>query len=183
MSAAEGWEHLLDADERILWQGQPGLPESGRAMRVVFPVFGAVFTLVALGILTFFLAGNDLPLGLTLVVLVFILPFLGIGLFLMLFAARFTERLAARTQYTLTNRRAFIGSTLFGTRRLTTLPLRAEHLVLIEGEGGRGTVIFRPRPAKGQGTSLSLGLQSGFLNIPDAAEVHALARKAVEEAR
>ncbi|RVV98350.1 hypothetical protein EKE94_05340 [Mesobaculum littorinae] len=121
----DGWEGILDPGEEILWQGRPdgALVLSGGLGR---SVFGLAFTAVSVLILRE-IAADGPPLA-----MLWALPFLGIGLYML--AGRFAwDALRRRhTWYTLTDRRAFIATELFGRRRLNSWPIRPDTPVTLD---------------------------------------------------
>jgi hypothetical protein len=114
---APGWEGVLEPGERVLWQGQPDGALHFDGFEIGQTVFGVAFA----GFALFFLwqgmgAVADGPQGILFPLVA--LVFLGVGANLA--GGRYFLDCWKRrnTHYSLTTRRAFIATNLFGWRRL-----------------------------------------------------------------
>lgn len=120
---ADGWEGILEPGERVIWQGQPDpTPEFDR-LRPGRVITGLAVTGFAL-FWTFLASGAVATEGL----IGWIFPMF--GLFFVVLGVRqagadllIDAWRRRRTWYSLTNRRAFIASDLFGKRRLDAYPI------------------------------------------------------------
>lgn len=132
MSDADDWDHLLDPDEHIVWQGQP----SGKVRLEFDSVFGVIFMAIWSGIPALMILTN--PSTALLVVPTF---FVCIGLYYFVgqhFWAAFQRR---RTFYTLTNKRAFIGQRGLSGRTLDSFPITPDTALQLD-EGRASAVWF-----------------------------------------
>lgn len=126
--SAPGWESILEPGERVLWQGRPdgGLRFDG------FDLGTTVFGLAAAGFAIFFFVQGLGAVGSGALGFLFPLAglvFLGVGLNLAggrFFLDAWRRR---RTWYSLTSRRAFIATQLFGRRRLREWRIDASTVV------------------------------------------------------
>lgn len=187
-----GPDALLAHGEDILWQGQPG---RGIILREVLSrgfFMGAVFT----GFSIFWIskARRMAPADEPLFALLFPLagvPFLLIGLWMLIGRHVWDAWMRAGTHYTLTNRQAYIAKHMLGQRSLETWPLEdIDGVELIDGHPG--SVLFqvsmaarmqhgRPAPIKTPfgGTRAPLG----FRQIEDPRRVHRLITEAQDRLR
>ena len=111
---ASEWDGILDPDETIVWQGSP----TGRVRSEFKSAFHFVFMLVWGGIPTVMVISNPASLFL-------IVPavFMAITVWFFVgqhFWAAYRRR---NTFYTLTDRRVFIGTNVFGKRTLDSIPI------------------------------------------------------------
>ncbi|MBS8228382.1 hypothetical protein [Vannielia litorea] len=174
----DAWQGWLMPGERILWQGRPVSAKGISAEDRTAGTVGVAFTAVGLALLGLVLAGkfsdksNGALLGL--VGAGVCLPF---GLFLFIGIPLWRRYRRNCSTYTLTNRRAIIGSGLFGLRGMTSYTLQPGFQLQRTPHGEtlwiRGS--YTPgasAPARG----------AGFENIEDGAAVFALVEKALKEA-
>ena len=182
------WDALLEPGEEIVWQGRPGGGIVIRPSDLPISLFGLFFA----GFAAFWIAmaasmtsGEEtFPFS---VFPLFGLPFLAVGLYLVFGRFLWQAWRRRRTFYTLTNRRAFIGSELLGQRTLATYDLAdPDRLELVEERGGRGTVWFAERTYHGSrrrrvGSGRRRTAHTvpvGFEMIEDAPKVFRLIREA-----
>ena len=121
MSAATGWEGILEPGEEILWQGRPDAEirwSDLRPQKLVFGLFYAgfaVFWMVAAGGMVW---GGPMGGGPFALFPLFGIPFLLIGLNIMGGHVIWDAYKRGRTWYTLTDRRAFAATAVLGIKRL-----------------------------------------------------------------
>ena len=118
MTAAPGWDDLLDTGEEILWQGRPDTALVFDANGLITSAFGIAFLLGALLWLDFALT-HTAGLGVFSVVFPLIgVLFTGVGGYLVAghyYASAYRRR---NTWYTLTTKRAYVATAVFGQRSL-----------------------------------------------------------------
>ena len=170
----DGWEGLLDAGERITWQGQP----AGGLVPSDFQWHLMGFGLFFMGFSVFWMLMAAQGGG---AFWMFGLPFFAIGFFQGFGRTLWRAALRRRTFYTLTDKRAFIAvDHPLNGKSLASYPIRADT-----------PLEFRPGPyssiyfAKPQETSNSLDPQGavGFERIEGANQVYALMRQMQESDR
>lgn len=144
----------LAPGERVLWAGQP-VP--GRLARRTLPI---VFVGIACTAIVLFLiwAANTWWRGLALLAWIILLPFLLIGL-AMLLAPLFATRKARRTIYVVSDRRAVVISGLFSRSVASFGPNQLRVLRLEDNPDGSGDVAFA---------------ESGFYGIENVKQVEAM---------
>lgn len=189
-----GWEGILDEGENILWQGAPdgGLDFSGFwSMQSVFAAFFAGFSLIWITA-AFMMTGalND-PVGrvINIVFPLFGLPFLAVGLHMLVGRFWTDARRRRNSHYTLTNHAAYIGVKSRGKRSLDRYAIGPDMRLTLD-DGDLGTVWFAsrvnamPRHAPQMRRSRSrIGgatqtVESiGFERLPNAREIYAMMRK------
>lgn len=173
MSAPQDeWDGILEPGEKVLWQGRPGAGFKPTISHLVDALRGAAA--MAVGIV--FVLGADF------------LPFLVIGVFLILtgfymLAGRHLWQIYENrhyTWYTLTNKRAFIGrSDPFGNRSLETYKLCPDTMLeLVPGE--RPSVYFSHEVVKRRDKEVRRRI--GFESVADGDTVFRLMRD-VQEGR
>ncbi len=163
------WQDYLDPGEKLLWQGAPaggirfsitGLVQS--AFGVFFLGFSVFWVAMALNI------GADGPLSLFFPL--FGLPFVLIGLWLVIGHWFFDAYKRRRSRYALTNKRAIIARRVFG-RRLESYPILADSEISLV-EGRFDTVNFHQKTViRNNGTSRA---NIGFRYIRDGRKVYNL---------
>ncbi len=138
----QGWDGILEPGEEILWQGRPGGGISWAGLEPRKVLFGVVFSGFAL--FWSFKAATirmQAPLPVRLLLPLFGLAFLYQGAKLA-GADRIWQALQRRSSwYTLTNRRAFIATDLFGRKKLSSWPITAETVIDFV-EGARSSLFF-----------------------------------------
>jgi hypothetical protein len=168
--SVEGWQGILDPGERILWQGQPDssvrladLNPKQSLIGLAILAFALFWTISAIaaaadqGFVTLFFAGFGL---------FFIwIGFQRAGGYLLIDG--YTR---SRTWYTLTDRRAFVGTEVFGKRKLRSFPIGPETVLTIDDEIP-GSIWF----AKAYGKTGRHDV--GFRRIDGARQVYDLMRK------
>ena len=184
-----GWDGLLEDGETILWQGQPVPGIVWRDVISPMGLFGAVFTAFALFWMAMAAAiiGGDAGFPFTLFPL-FGLPFLAVGLYMMLGHVIVDGYVRSATHYTLTDRTAFIATDAFGKRSLKSYPIREMPFLELE-DGMPGSVMFweeelrraRRSPARpGARVRHATATRNsvGFRRIDAAREVYRMLREA-----
>ncbi|MBY6155197.1 aspartate carbamoyltransferase catalytic subunit [Vannielia litorea] len=181
-----GWERLLDDDEEILWQGRPNggvVVRSKDAFESLFGLFFAGFAVFWISMASSMRPPSNAPFIFQIFPL-FGLPFLAIGLY-MVFGKYFWRAYVRRhTNYTLTNKRGFIATEVFGNRKLKSYPL-TDRLELEQTAQGDTLWIasqqFTRRNKNGFNRTYTKRI--GFELIEDGGRVMGLARKAVGKAK
>lgn len=162
MSAAAGWDGILDDGETILWQGRPEGGFHLTAGRIFEALFGLAFAGFAL--VWMVLASNG-PGGFW----AFGLIHFSVGIGVTLHALVWPGFRRRHTWYTLTDRRAFIATDLpIKGRSLKSFPITPDTVLQLE-DGAPGTIWFAHeyrRTKKG-----SRRVDIGFERIDAAREV------------
>ncbi|TKW67270.1 MAG: aspartate carbamoyltransferase catalytic subunit [Paracoccus denitrificans] len=161
-SSHPGWQGILDADEQILWQGQPDqrFRVEFESLREVLPgllfVTFALFWMVQAAQASWFFA-------------MFGLIFVVIGLRQIFQPVLWSAYLRTRSWYTLTDRRAIVATDVpFKGRRLTSYPI--DHATLVEyAAGDPPSILFGPDRGK-------RSERPGFRYISDSDTVMGLIR-------
>jgi hypothetical protein len=172
-------ESELDSDERIAWVGRPS-PRPFVVDTILLLILAVPFTLFPV-IMIAAAAGFKIP-GVNVAAnqsAWFGVPFLLVGLVLLSTPYR-AVRIARRTGYVLTDRRAIIFD---GGRRRTIhtfLPDRMRNLTRTERRDGSGGLIFL-RSIEHDHSGEIEAAKHGFLAIPEVKQVEALVRRLVEE--
>lgn len=173
MTAASGWDGLLDPDEKIVWQGQPDAKFRLRGRNIALSLFGIVFLGSSLAFMVVAVASTSAqggPMGL--MFLLFGLPFVLVGLYLVV-GIHWADMAGRRkTHYTLTNKHAFIATALF-VKRLKSYPIGADTALELR-PGSPGSVMFAEEIVRNNNSTTRRAI--GFELIPDAQEVYALMR-------
>jgi hypothetical protein len=168
MSAAPGWEGILDDGEKILWQGRPDggfYFKPGNIATFVFGLFFAGFALFWM-VMAASAGGGFWMFGL-------IHFAVGIGLS---FGAIFWGTLRRnRTWYTLSDRRAFIATDLpFKGKELRSYPIERD-TVLDYRQGRFSTIFFTDEVRRGnKGRRYTVPI--GFERISEGEKVYRLMR-------
>lgn len=131
----DGWQGILDPDERILWQGRPYGGFRLSAVHIALALFGMVFAgFAALWMGIAAQAGG--------VFWLFGLLHFTVGLGIALIGPFGDTFLRRRTWYTLTNRRAFVATDLpFSGRRLRDYPITPDTKITLR-EGALSAIYF-----------------------------------------
>lgn len=116
MTEIDPWEGLLDADEVILWQGKP---EPGVKLEWASPFAPFFFTFFT-GFSVFWMTMASAAPG---PFWMFGLLFFGIGSYNLIGIHFWKTYLRRNQHYTLTNKRAFIGTRKLGKRSLESHPI------------------------------------------------------------
>lgn len=168
-----GWKPYLDADEKILWTGQPKPGLSFKPSDLLLSGFGFFFFAFAIFWTTMAssmgseagLFGYIFPL--------FGVPFILVGGYL-LFGRFFWEAYSrGKTRYALTNRRAIIAKSAMG-RSMTSHPITGSSPVEME-IGPPDTVNFATRFVRTKNGGHNVPV--GFERIEDGAAVYKLLRE------
>lgn len=172
----DGWDGILFPGEEVIWQGQPDPRPDWSDMKIKDAIFGLVFTGFALFWMAMALgAAGGSFFGLLFPLLG--LPFLAVGL-----KKAGLERLwdafqRRRTWYTLTDRRAFIATELFGRRTLDPYPIGPKTPLTHENDRD---IYFATDFVKTK--SGSRRNRIGFTHLPDSRHVYDLMRQVQREA-
>lgn len=172
-------ERELTAGETLLWNGRP---RQGLMLRPVDALL-IPFSLMWGGFALFWEAAVVLG-GAPILFMLWGVPFLLVGLYMIVGRFFVDAALRARTTYAVTSQRVLLISGLF-SRTVRSLPLQTlGEITLQERSDGSGTISFGPSmPLVGQyrgfaWPGVSQRLQPAFERIPDARQVHDLIRNA-----
>ncbi len=168
--ALSGWTGHLDDDERILWQGRPDGRLRIRLSSLATSIQGAFLMAFALFFanVTFEMTVGEGVWHWILPALA--LPFVLVGVYMLVGQYLWDTLRRRRTWYTLTDRRAFIARHLLG-RNLAEHPIDATtRLEFQERRGGLGTIWFSGNRQRGRNRRV------GFEMIGDARRVHKMMR-------
>lgn len=178
-----GWDDILDADEDLIWQGNPlpGLASPGKTVFLSMfglPFLGAGLAACLFGILAIFSLNDSLGIFGGLFAVAFSVPFIGVGVRLVVFT--WVEALTAHrhVHYSLSTKRAYI-ATDYWKRTLDSYPVRADSRIRLD-TGARGdTVWFDVKVARGQ-KGRTVETPVGFERIADGTRVYRLLREIQE---
>lgn len=132
----------LAADEHLLWSGQP---RQGLLLRGS-DTFAIPFSLMWGGFALFW-EGSVIATNAPPFFVLWGIPFVLVGLYLIIGRFFADARLRARTRYAVTDQRVLIVTGLF-SREVRSLPLaRLPELTLNEGRRDEGSITFGPAPA------------------------------------
>ncbi len=190
MADPAGWEGILGEGETILWQGRPDsaviwsdVISAQSAFGVVFAGFATFWVVMAAAI------GGAGPAVFDLFPL-FGLPFVAVGLWMVVGRLLWDAFLRRGTWYTLTDRAAYIATSPLGRRALKSYPLAQMKLSL--DDGSPGSVWFAERVVTRSGSWSGSGddrtwqparswtVPVGFVRIADARRVYAQLRGLVD---
>lgn len=159
---SDGWEGLLASDEVVLWQGTP----EGRVRAEWSSPFQPFFFLFFTGFSVFWMTMASKAGGFF---WTFGLLFFGVGVFNLIGIHFWKAYVRRHLQYTLTNRRAFIGNSTFGKRKLDSYPITGDTSLSFEDGQGVGDVYFAEKFRRTKnGTTVT---RIGFEQITDARTV------------
>ena len=150
-----GWEGILDADETILWQGQPTPGMHWGKSEITGALFGLVFSGFALiwMIITSFSGGFIWMFGLI---------HFSVGIGVIAGTTIWPAKRRKSTWYTLTDKRAFIGAiSFFGKKTLSSHLITASTQLETE-HGALGAVYFATeqyRTSKGHHRTRKVGFE------------------------
>ncbi|MDF0601059.1 aspartate carbamoyltransferase catalytic subunit [Psychromarinibacter sp. C21-152] len=163
-----GWEGILDAGERILWQGRPGTSVVWKASHILTSLFGVVFA----GFAVFWMVmASQAPGGFWMFGLIHFAVGVGLAIGPPVWSA-WTRR---HTWYTLTDRRAFIATDLpLQGRKLKSYEIGPDTTIDYEA-GERSNIYFAHEYKRTKNGSRRVPI--GFERIPDGAEVYRLIRQ------
>ena len=164
---SDEWEGILDADERVIWQGAPVDRLRIGWDKPIEPFFFLFFT----GFSIFWMVGASQAGGFF---WMFGLLFFGIGIYNLVLIHFWKAYERRNTHYTLTNKRAFIATQGgFKGKRLNSYPI-SDTTPVSFSDGPLATIHFASRTAYG-GRSRSTRT-IGFEDITDGRDVYALIR-------
>ncbi len=186
-TTATGWDDILDDGEEIAWQGRPDKAIIWADMLSFESLFGIFFG----GFALFWIAGASAMIGgqasfggnsgigavFTFFPL-FGLPFLAIGLYMVVGRIFWDAHRRGRTWYTLTDRAAYIARDTMGKRSLKRYAIAEMQPPNLQ-DGQPGTVIFaeeistyRTSSRNGPGRTKTRVTPIGFRRIDDARAVY-----------
>ncbi len=161
---SNSWDHLLAADEEIIWQGAPKAKVRLEWESPAHPFFYLFFT----GFSIFWMSGASQAGGF---LWTFGLLFFGVGMFNLVGIHFWKAFLRTREHYTLTNKRAFIASSAFG-KKLESYPITDTTQISLAEAGGTGDVYFAQKEKRGKNGATFVKI--GFSQIEDPRKVWAL---------
>jgi len=170
--SVDGWENILDTDEKILWQGQPDGRFRLRGKNIALSIFGLFFLGFSLFWITMASTATSATGGAGLMFPLFGLPFVLIGLYLVIGIHWFDALGRRKTHYTLTDKRAFIATGFLG-KRLKSYPIDGDTVLELR-PGTPGSVFFAKEIRRGKNGTYRIPI--GFELIPDAEKVYQIFR-------
>lgn len=168
------FQQNLLAGEKILWQGVPGRGIRFRRMDFYLIPFGLFF--FGFSLFWEWLATSGKSPG---IFPIFGIPFILVGLYLVIGRFFWDAYSRARSAYTLTNQRAIIQTMVFGSTLKSMTLADLPEVGLEERSDGSGTVILGRDTQIGFGENRYSKPTPRFEFIPDAKRVYRL----IEEAR
>ncbi|MEO0914240.1 MAG: hypothetical protein AAFY59_14840 [Pseudomonadota bacterium] len=172
------WEDYFEPGEKLVWQGRP-IPGGGHPGYILLSLFGMPF--LGAGLFTFkegvdhlIGAAVDLEADFDFMFLIpFSLPFLAIGAGLVFGPWLWPRYALRRTRYALSNKRAYIATTIWG-QKLETYAITADADIEIESRRHH-TVTFANRVSKDSDGDLTT-TKISFENIEEGEKVYHLLR-------
>ncbi len=179
-------ENELFGGEKILWQGKPATGLKLQSSDIIFiplslfwggfVIFGVLSNVLDISNLSLKNLNNDQYIF----DLIFGLPFVAIGLYI-IFGRFFTDaKIRSNTDYAVTNQRVIISSGLF-SRRIKSLNLKSIHDVIIsQKEDGSGTIAFSKGPSFYNlpfSRNISIRQVPAFMMIQDVCHVYTIIKK------
>lgn len=191
MSIPEGWEGILEEGETILWQGRPvtGVRlQDFFSFPLIFGLFFTGFSLVWITMARMMTRGEEFS-----IFPLFGLPFLLVGLYVSFGLPFGKDYVRKRSWYTLSDRKAYVATDLFGRRRLKAVPYAEMNILELE-DGSPGSVTFKrevsvshyTRRSRNGGRSRrtqTTTTNTGFERIEDARAVYRMIAARREPAR
>jgi hypothetical protein len=167
MSSATGWGDILDANEKIIWQGRPDGAVTFGARNITMMVFGTIFGGFALFWMVLAAASGGW-------FWMFGLIHFSVGVGIVLSALFWGAWRRRHTWYTLSDRRAFIATDMpIRGKRLKSWPITADTaLELIDAP--LATVNFATETKRGEHSTYEVAV--GFERIPDGQQVYRMMR-------
>ncbi|AUQ75659.1 aspartate carbamoyltransferase catalytic subunit [Phaeobacter piscinae] len=167
MSSTDEWTGILDDGEEIIWQGRP---DGAIALRPA-SLFQAAFGLFFSGFALFWMLGAFKSGGSS---WMFGLLHFSVGLGIIFHAVFWSSYVRRNSWYTLTDRRALIGTRLpLLGRKLKSYPLTGSTpLELVDGQPA--SVFFAERTKRGENGSTTVAV--GFERIAEGREVYRMMR-------
>ncbi len=180
MTSFSDWSAILEPKERVLWEGSPvaGLHKpfnilAGALFGLPFLAGGVIAAYYALWAITG--SAEWQMVGLGFLFLVFSVPFLGVGLWLV--AGVSVDRLTAprRLRYVLTDRRALILSR-FPRQKTDSYPIHKSSPLVHERSRRVGSVYFHVQAFPDADGGMDIK-RTGFENIAESEQVFRLMRQ------
>lgn len=163
----DAWESLLDDNEVILWQGHPVPGVRLEWTSAFHPFFFTFFT----GFSMFWMVMASAAPG---PFWMFGLIFFGVGSYNLFGIHFWRARLRRQTFYTLTNKRAFIGTVVWGKRKLDSYPITEETRLRFD-EGKFSDVWFADKTTRTKNGSTQVKI--GFERLENGRDVYAKFRE------
>ena len=159
---SDDWAGILNQGEHIVWQGAPSTRVRFEWQSAMMPFFFLFFT----GFSVFWMMAAAQAGG---YFWTFGLLFFSTGMYNLVGVHFWNAYSRKFTHYTLTNKRAFIGTSIFGRKKLESYPITADTTLTYEEDRTDGSVLFASvEKRRKNGTYL---VPIGFKYIPDAREV------------
>lgn len=175
MPEAQGWQGILEDGETVRWQGQPDPATDWSELRPQKVLFGLVFAGFAIFWIAMALGQVPGSSFMGIVFPLFGLPFLVIGLREAGLGVLWAAYRRRHTWYSLTNRRAFIATDLFGRRDLEAYPIGPATVLDLQDGKQTGHIWFATDFVKTQRGSKRRRI--GFTHLNDSRAVYDLMRQ------
>ena len=166
----EEWKWLLNADERIVWQGTPSGKLCWEFHTPLEPLLLTFFTCFSI---IWMVAASKVPGH----VWMFGLLFFFVGFYGLVGVHFWKAYLRTKSHLTLTSKRAFIATAAFGKRKLRSYPI-TPGTVLEYVDGTLGSIFFAKEEVRDEHATTVVPI--GFVMIDAARSVFALFRKVQE---
>jgi len=160
---ASGWEPYLDPAEELVWEGRPATGLKLKASDAFMIPFSLVW-----GGFAIFWEYMAITMGAPFFFALFGLPFVAIGLYLIVGRFFWDAYTRDRTRYALTTQRAIIATSHMG-RKMRSIPITASSPIEYS-PGPEATIILDSR-VEGTGKNRRT-IRHGFFYIPDGDKVY-----------
>ncbi|MEP4196653.1 MAG: aspartate carbamoyltransferase catalytic subunit [Aliishimia sp.] len=165
---SDEWAGILDADERIVWQGSPAPGLRLEWESPILPLFFTVFT----GFSIFWMAIASMAGGFF---WMFGLLFFGAGMYNLVGVHFWKAYLRRKTFYTLSNKRAFIATNAGRKRQLASYPIVEATTLELQFSGPKADIYFAKETKKTNNGTYEIAI--GFEHIENGQDVYALMRE------
>ena len=173
--SSSGWGPYLDRGERILWEGAPAGGLRFRASDLPLSLFGAFFfSFACFWVYMASTMGGGAPGAFGLIFPLFGLPFIAVGLYLLVGRFFWGAYKRGRTRYALTEKRAIIATNAFG-RKLKSYPISASTRLDYE-PGPEATIWFAKEERRGQ-KGRRYTVKKGFEYVSGGDDLYRLMRR------
>lgn len=168
-----GWASYLDPDEQLLWEGAPNPGVRFRAADLPIMIFGAFFGGFALFwiIMASWITGETGFVGY--IFPLFGLPFLAVGIYLVVGRFFMDAYMRKRTRYALTTKRGIIATQAFA-RSLKSYPIDAD--TEVDYQPGEEASIFFATEFRRGSKGRTYSVRHGFEYIPGGDQVYRMIR-------
>ena len=170
----QGWDSYLDRGEKLLWEGAPRAGLRFRSSDIFLSLFGTFFFAFAVFWVYMASGAMDMPGGFGVLFPMFGLPFVAVGLYLMVGRFFWNSYARSKTRYALTNKRAIIASSAMG-RKLKSWPITS-HTRLEYEPGEEATIWFAEELTRGS-KGRTYTTKHGFEYVEGGDELYRLMRR------